>query len=46
MRFEDLIEYVKAVTDLDKYRLTIGKGLKKLQKHYATQLRQQDATGR
>ena len=28
MRFEDLIEYVKAVTDLDNYRLTIGKGLK------------------
>jgi hypothetical protein len=28
MRFEDLIEYVKAVPDLDNYRLTIGKGLK------------------
>lgn len=50
MKFEDSI--FKAATDLDNYRLTIAKRMKKLQKHYAKQQQQQqqqqsqqDATG-
>jgi hypothetical protein len=44
MKFEDSI--FKAASDLDNYRSTIGKRIKKLQKHYAKQQQQQqqDAT--
>ena len=44
MKFEDSI--FKAASDLDNYRMTIAKRIKKLQKHYAKQQQQQqDASG-